>query len=469
MSITQYLRILWARRWIFLALFVLVAGAGVVHTLMQPKRYVAEATMLVEMRPDPILGMVAPGLAQPAFMATQVQMIKSERVAAHVAKMLAVAQSQAAVQSWRRDTEGKITIEEYYGALLLNGLTVEPARGSNFINVSYTASDPKFAAAAANAFTRAYLEVALELRVEPAKQYATWFDAQSKVLRSDLEQAQARLSKYQQEKGITDERLEQETARLNILIGQLTAAQSERADAASRIGVSGGEMSPDVQQSASVQNIRSQITAVQTKISEVSNIVGSNHPQRLALDSQLGELRQQLAAEMRRVAGSTSANSRASERKLAELQGLVEQQKARVLAMRSSRDDIQVLVRDVENAQRAYEGARSRLSQLSLESQTNQHDVRVMSPAAEPIEPSRKEMIKRVLIFLAAGFVVALAVVYALELMDRRVRGPEDMMAVEGVPVLGVLGAPGSKAPVFRQISYSAPAGRLSLPSTGAQ
>jgi chain length determinant protein EpsF len=469
MSITQYLRILWARRWVVLALFVLVAGGGIVHTLMQPKRYVAEVSMLVEMRQDPILGVVAPGLAQPAFMATQIEMIKSDRVAGHVAKILGVDKSESAIQAWRRDTDGKVPIETYFGGLLLNGLTVEPARGSNFINISYAAADPKFAAAAANAFSRAYLDVAVEMRVEPAKQYASWFDAQSKVLRSDLEQAQARLSKYQQEKGITDERLEQEQARLNNLIGQLTAAQAERADATSRLGVSGGDGSPDVQQSPSVQAIRSQIATTQNRITEISTVVGSNHPQRLALESQLAEQRQQLAAEIRRVAGSTAATSRASTRKLAELQTMVEEQKTRVLGLRSSRDDIQVLVRDVENAQRAYENARSKLSQLSLESQTNQHDVRVMSSATEPIAPSRKEMIKRLIMSLAAGAVVGLGVAFGLELLDRRVRGPEDMMAVEGVPVLGVLGPPGSKAPVFRHISYGTPPPRLALPPAGAQ
>ncbi len=471
MSISQYLRILWARRWMFLALFVLVAGAGTAYTLMQPKRFLAEVSMLVEVRPDPILGAMAPSLATPVFMATQVEMIKSERVANKAVKLLGIDKADSAVQSWLEATKGKVPIENYYGSMLIGGLAVEPSRGTNFINIAYTAPDPKFAAAAANAFSKAYLDVAVDLRVEPARQYATWFEEQSKVLRADLEQAQAKLSKYQQDKGITDERLEQETARLNILIGQLATAQAERADASSRQQVSGGEASPDVQQSGAVQALRSQLAAAQTKLTEISNIVGSSHPQRLALESQIGELKQQLAAEMRRVSGSTSAVSRASGRKLAELQGLVDGQKARVLSMRSSRDDIQVLVRDVENAQRAYESARSRLSQLSLESQTNQHNVRVMSPATEPLEPSKKEVMKRLVLVLGGGLVVALAVALGLELIDRRVRAPEDLLVLEGLPVLGVLGAPGSKVPMFRRLSYGGPATphRPALPAAGAR
>ncbi|HSV69360.1 MAG TPA: chain length determinant protein EpsF [Methylibium sp.] len=468
MSIGQYLRMLWARRWVFLLVLLLVGGAGVGYQLMQPKQYVADVSMLVETRPDPILGVMAPSMLQPAFVATQVDIIRSERVASRVVKALGVDKSENAVKGWLDETGGKTPIERYYGELLLSGLAVEPSRGTNFINLSFTAPDPKFAAAAANAFAQSYLDVAVDLRVEPARQYAAWFDEQSKVLRADLEAAQARLSKYQQEKGITDERLEQETSRLTMLMTQVASAQAEQAEASSRQQTSGGEASPDVQQSSAVQGLKSQLATAQTRLTEISNIVGSNHPQRLALESQITELKRQISAEMQRVSGSTFAASRASARKLGELQSLVEQQKARVLALRGSRDDIQVLVRDVENAQRAYENARSRLSQLSLESQTNQTNVRVMSPAIEPSEPSMAKALKRLGIAVAGALLAAVAAALGLEFIDRRVRAPEDLMAMEGVPVLGVLGLPGSKQPVFRQLSYGAGPAVPTLPHAGA-
>jgi chain length determinant protein EpsF len=457
MTATQILRILWARRWVFLLIFALAGGAGMTYVLLQPKQYVAQVSLLVDVKPDPILGVMMPGMAQPAFMATQVEMIRSERVASRVVKMLGVDRSDTAVQQWREETGAKMPIEVYFAEILLNGLSVEASRGTNFITVSYTAQDPKFAAAAANAFARAFLDVSIDLRVEPARQYAGWFDEQSKVLRTNLEQAQTRLSKYQQEKGITDERLEQETARLNMLMGQMLAAQTEQADTRSRLQTSGGEYSPDVQNSAAVQSLKTQLATAQTRLSEISSIVGGNHPQRLALEAQIAELRQQLASEMRRVSGGTAAASRASARKLGELQALVEEQKNRVLSMRSSRDDIQVLVRDVENAQRAYEGARQRLSQLQLESQTDQANVRVMSPATEPADPSLRRQTKLAVLLMGLAVVLAGGAALGLEVLDRRVRAPEDMFAVEGVPVLGVLRPEGSKLPVYRRLALGGP------------
>ena len=62
----------------------------------------------------------------------------------------------------------------------------------------------------------AYIDTTLDLRVEPAKRYNAFFDERAKELRDALEKAQARLSAYQREKGIlvTDERLDVENARL---------------------------------------------------------------------------------------------------------------------------------------------------------------------------------------------------------------------------------------------------------------
>ena len=68
---------------------------------------------------------------------------------------------------------------------------------------------PEFAAAVANAFAHAYMSTTIELKVEPARQYADWFGTQGKELRDRLEKAQAKLSAYQQEHGIvaSDERV----------------------------------------------------------------------------------------------------------------------------------------------------------------------------------------------------------------------------------------------------------------------
>jgi chain length determinant protein EpsF len=459
MSIKQILRIVWARKWLVLALLVLVSAAGIVTTLTLPKQYSAESAMIVEMRIDPVLGALAPSLAAPSYMATQVDILKSERVAGRVVKMLGVERSPSAVAQWRDQTGAKIPLERYFASLLQRGLTVDPGRGSNVINVSFAAQDPVFAQAAANAFVQAYMDVSVELRNAPERQSAAFLDDQTKVLRNNLEAAQSKLSKFQQEKGIvvSDERFDQENARYQSLTSQLSAAQAELVDAQMRSRNSGGPSSPDIINNAAVAALKGQLATAETKMTELSAIVGRNHPQRIQLEAQMNELRSQIAQESRRVSGSTSTLSRGSAQKVSELQVMIDEQKKKLQTLRADRDLEAVIKRDVDTAQRAYEGISSRGVQQVLASQNNQANTRLLSPAVEPLEPSRPKVAVGVLGSVLGGLALGVLAALGWELIDRRVRDPEDMMVMAGVPVIGVLRPEGSKRPVFRRLLQAGP------------
>lgn len=472
MTLKQFLRIVLARKWLVLGLLVLTAVVGAAVTVfLVPKQFTADASMVLDVRPDPVLNALAPGLTSPAYLATQIEIIKSDRVAARVVRMLGLANSPAAVQQWREATQSKIPLERFFAGLMQRGLVVEPSRGSNLITLTFVSPDAAFAAAAANAFAQAYMETSVELRVEPARQSAEWLDAQTKTLRTNLEQAQSKLSKFQQDKGIvgSDDRYDQETIRLNVLNTQLAAAQIERVEAGSRQRSTGTDVSPDVQQSGAVQAIKSQLATAETRLSEISIVVGANHPQRIQLQAQIAQLKQQLAAEVGRVSGGTSSISRSSSQKVEELRNLAEAQKRKVLSLSSERDQITVLQRDVETAKRAFDNASQRVGQLNLESRNTQAAVRLLSPAVEPLEPSRPNIHKSVGASIAIGLILGLVVAVGLELLDRRIRGPEDLLVMAGVPVLGVLRPAGSKRPVFRQLLPGRPVPtQVVLPLSGS-
>lgn len=459
MSIKQILLIVWARKWLALVLTVLVSIVGAVTVLTLPKQYTAESAMVVEMRIDPVLGALAPSLAAPSYMATQIDILKSERVAGRVVKMLGVERSPSAVAQWRDATNAKIPLERYFANLLQRGLSVEPSRGSNVINVSFSAQDPVFAQAAANAFVQAYMDVSVELRVAPARESSTFLDNQTKMLRANLEAAQAKLSQFQQEKGIvvSDEKFDQENARYLALSTQLSNAQGEKVAADTAMRNSGSPTSPDVLLSPAVQNLKAQLASAETRMTELSAIVGKNHPSRVQLEAQMNELRSQIAAATRTASGGTSTISRASSQKVAELQAMVDAQKQRLQTLRADRDLEAVIKRDVDTAQRAYEAVSSRVLTFTQESQNNQANTRLLSPAVEPLYPSRPKVMVGVVASILGGLGLGILAALGWELIDRRVRAPEDMLVMAGVPVLGVLRPEGSKRPVFRRMLQFGP------------
>jgi uncharacterized protein involved in exopolysaccharide biosynthesis len=372
-------------------------------------------------------------------------------------KILGVERSAAAVAQWREATKAKIPLERYFADVLARGLAVGVAGGSNVVRVSFTAQDPIFAQAAANAFAQAYMDVSVELRVAPARQSAVFLEEQSKAMLGALEQAQSRLSKFQQSKGIvaTDERLSQENARYTTLLSQLAMAQSEAVSTSTLQRNTGAETSPDVLQSGQIGGLKAQLASAQTKLTQVSGVLGKNHPDRQQLEAQVGELQRQIAAETRRIAGGASVLNRGSGQKIADLQALAEEQKKQLLALRSERDQIANYARDVDIAQRNYDAVSQRLTQLNLEGQNSQANTRLLSAAVEPLEPSRPKIPQGILASLLAGIAAGIAAALALEAIDRRVRSPEDLLVASNVPVLGVLRPTGSRRPVVRRLLIS--------------
>jgi len=419
--------------------------------MSQPRQYTADASLVLDSRPDPIMGNMVGG----ANMATQVETLKSDRVAARVVEMLDLQKSADLVLMWQKTAADKMPIDRFLANMLQTGLVAEPLRGSNIITVSFTSENGRFAADAANAFAKAAMDISVELKVEPAKQSADWFTAQTKGLRTNLENAQARLSKFQQENGIvaSDEKVDRENARVAALEAQLILAQSDRIDASARQRTTGTDASPDVQQNPMIQGLKSQLLTAELKLNEISSVQGENNPQRRQLELMVTGLKQQIDTEIRRLSGTTAAASRASTQKVEELKAMLEAQKRQTLSLRSQRDQMALLVKDVESAQRAFEGASQRVNQLTLESQSNNANVRMLSPAVEPLYPNKRKALFGVVGSLIGAFALGCGAAIAWGMLDRRVRGIEDLAMIEAVPVIGVLQPAGSRRAVFRKIA----------------
>src|SRR5258708_38345714 len=163
------------------------------------------------------------------------ELIGSGKVAHKVVRDLKLANQPGVSEEWEKDPGGVGTIEEWLATNLLEKLKVDSG-ASNILIVKYSANDAKKASDIANAFAKAYLDVALELRTEPSREAGQWFDEQLKTLRADVTSAQAKLASYQKEKGIAggDERMDVEYTRLAELNAELGRQKATTLDAQTR-------------------------------------------------------------------------------------------------------------------------------------------------------------------------------------------------------------------------------------------
>jgi chain length determinant protein tyrosine kinase EpsG len=449
MTLQQFLTILRGRWRLLSTIFALVVAGVVAVSLLLPKKYTAVATVLVDVKsPDPILGMVLPAQMMSGYMATQVDIVTSQKVALMVVDALRIAENPLAIERWHDEADGQGSIRHFYAELLLKYLDVKPSRESSLLNIAYSGVEPAFAAAVANAFAQAYVDTSVEIKVEPAKQTRGFFDTQTQVLRDRLEQAQSRLSAYQRENRIVsaDERLDVENARLAELSTQLTALQAQTVEAArrerlaqERLGKGSGSDVPEILQNPLVQQLKAEEARLVGRLKEQSAVLGANHPDIVRIREQLGETRSGIAAEIATVTSSIGNTSRIYSQREADIRASLERQRARVLEIKKVRDELAVLQRDVENAQRNFDAASQRLNQTSLESQSTQANIVLLNRAVEPHRPSSPRVLLNTAVGVVLGGLLGIGGALAAELRRRKVRSADDLVAAAEVPVMGVL------------------------------
>ena len=447
MTLYQFFLILRARYRVILAVLVFALVAALLVSLLIPKKYTAQTSLLIDARtPDPVAGAGMSGVIAPSYMATQVDIIGGDLVAQRVVKMLKLDEDEETKIAWQKATQGRGSLDSWIAKDLQSGLLVQPARESNVININYKGTNADSVAKVANAFAQAYLDTNLSLKTEPARLYATWFDEQTKVSRAKLEASQARLSDYQQKAGIvsSDERVDYETTKLAQISTQLTSVQGETTDSQSKRNARGDTVA-EVMQSSLINGLKADVARLEAKVNENNVNLGVNHPLRQRGEAELASLRNRLATESNRISASIETAYRVGKDRERELQSAVNAQKTKVLALNKQRDELNVYRRDVEADQRAYETVSQSASQTRLQSLTNQTNVVRLNTALAPIDPSSPKISINLLIAAFMGTLMGVGLALLLELMNRRVRSSDDLMQMLDLPVLANISSNSTK------------------------
>jgi polysaccharide biosynthesis transport protein len=378
-NLKLFLRVIKARLWIIVLILVGTLATTAVVTMNTPARYTAVTSMVLDFQSrGPFDQLGIPRQLATGYLATQVDIIRSRSVALKVVDSLSPASKAAAVAAFLDPEDavaGVNVVRPRLAGELLDNLVIRPSGDSQVLNLEFTSPDAQLSAAIADAFAQAYIDVSLELQVEPARRNARWFEGQLKDFRARLEEKQRLLTAFQREKGIVsiDERLDVENRRFQELSSAVVEAQTNRYDVESRQ-------------------------------------LGQRHPEYL----------------------------RAIERERS-VQASLNRQKQRVLEIQQQRDELSLLARDVENARNTYDQALQQFSQTNMQSQFNGTNIAVLNKAALPLVPSSPDLKKNLVLAVLLGLVFGFGVAFAMELVDRRIRIAEDLTEELGVPLLASL------------------------------
>ena len=376
MNVRLFFTVAKSRFWLILFTLLVTVGTAAALTSYQTPRYIGTVALVLSFDEEtPFEAKGIPAQLSSSYLATQLDIIRSRKVALRVVEILGLEEDPFVQETFADSGESDIGIRDWLASALMKNLVVEPLRESRVINLSFETTDPNRAAEIANAYAQAYIDIALELNMEPASRSAEWFDSQLDGMREKVEKAQAELTDFQQANGIIalDERLDVENSRLSEISKGLVAAQKETYDARSRQ-------------------------------------LGENHP------------------ELKR--------ARERERSLT---AALESQKNKILELKQQRDEADALAREVEFQRQNYEATLENYYQTRLKSQFNQTNIAILSKAIPPRKPDSPNFALNILSAIFLGLFLGFVLAFAFETSSRRIRSADDIEEFLGAKVFATV------------------------------
>jgi succinoglycan biosynthesis transport protein ExoP len=452
MRLSQFVRILWVHRGMCFGIVIGMLALAVSASLLLPKTYTGESAVVVDERGiDPLaVQQGAPVPLAANFVATQVDVIQSHNVALKVVDRMKLVMDPKVIGRFQNKTGGVGSIRDWEAEELLKSLSVKPARESNVIFLQFVSKTPQVAADIANSFAENYITASLELKVDPARRQAGWFDQQVNDLRSALEVAQQKLSSYQGQHGVIgnddSNRLDAETARLTEISNHMVAAQAAMYDAETRQkqmsdALTKGRSSESVTvlQNPLLQNLKTELARSEARFADVSQRFDHNHPQYMSAQAELESLRQKVAGEISNAVGTVAREAQIARQNMTDLQRAMEQQRKRILDLQHNQDEYTVLKRDVESARAAYDTSLQRGGETRLESRLNNTNTAILNYAFPPMKASSPRLLLNLALAIILGSMLAVSASLIKERFDPRVHSRADLLEGAELAVLAEL------------------------------
>jgi exopolysaccharide transport family protein len=489
----DYLRVVYRRRWIALPVFLIVFIVGTVNALREIPIYQARVQMILQKdapnaaRLDQVF-QAESSWYDSEFIQTQFRILQSRTLARRtidsmnlwnvpklgngpdpkpaisftgyfwqgVNGLLALVQKPfsepppAAVVTERPKAEDdetsaqSVRIDQFLG-----GLGVVPVRNSQIVEIHYTSSDPEFAAQAANAVAKAYIQQTTEFKFSASKDAADWLSDRLAEQRKAVEASESALQAYKEKNGgvsITDGANNIVVQRLTELNSALTKAKTERINKEAaynqlKAAQAAGTLDsfPTVLSNEYIQKLRTDLTDLQRQQAQLADRYGERHAEVIKNRTAIQAADAKLRGELGKIVESVHSEYEAALSQEQSLQSALDAQKAEALSLNRKGIEYGVLQREADSNRQIYESLMQRTKETGITSESRSTNVRIVDPAEVPRGPISPNVTRELEVSFATGMFFAVAVAFGLEYLDNRIKSPQELKAQLGIPFLGMV------------------------------
>ena len=482
-QLRNYVRVLFKHRWVILTIFSVVVVSVLIYSFTATPIYQGKARLIIEKENPKIVGIqeiMAVESSGTDYYQTQYKIIESRAVARQVIKRMRLDQSDEfnprpkgiiseAIASVRE------TIFEWENAFLklfktdekkpeqpvefepdpslvsafISKIEIKPIRNSRLVDIGFEAKDPDMAANITNTLSQVYIDYNLETKLKAAQNAVSWLSNQIEGEKKKVEETEKKLLQYKEQQGIiTDfssdvEKITAEKlAKLNALVIE---AESKRVEAETRFKQARNLKStpemldsiPEVLSNDLIRQIKKMEVDLQNRSSELSKKYGRNHPQMVAIRSELDTLQKRKVKEVERVIQSLENEYRVALARESSLKGALARQKGESLDLNKKAIDYTVLHRDAESSREMYNLLIKRFKEASLTEEIRTGNIRMVDRAEVPRSPIRPKKGLNILLAMVVGLTLGIGTAFFFDYLDNTIKVPEDIKDYLQIPYLG--------------------------------
>lgn len=445
--------------------FYLVAGFTVLFLLfgllivtVSPVKYRAEARIALDLSGKQ-MGMAAyPAVGQvqgqtmllpstDAVLLSQVEMLQSPHLAEQLVSELKLSRDPAFWHKSRVPADESVA-RQRASFLITQNISVRQISRSLVIEVGYRHTDPVLAAKIVNRYVELFQENQIKSKITQSHEQVQWLEKRLENLAAKLRQSARAVEEYRSREDLIDgAKAEITSQQITDISSQLMQAQAEEAGILARkeqMEERAKENKEFVhaaqdEQSSLLVLLKRDEVALNAQLAQLQTKYGPNHPRILATQSELREVKRRKAEEAGKLSRQTDQEALTIAAKIALLKKNLKEAEDKRRRENQAAIGLRELQGEADANRDLYQAFLARYKEARMTGDTQSPDTTIISLAKIPQLAHGPSPILIISLCSLGGFVFGVLIVLLLEQMDRRIRNPEQLLALTGQETFGII------------------------------
>ncbi len=474
LNLREYWHVIRKRRWVVITLTFIIAVSVTIFTFRKTPIYQASARILIENEAPNILSfqeVLELNTSNNDYYQTQYKILASRTLARQALERLGLMEkvetqgdvsprlSLGTAIAWIQEQlgfqeklvlsaeEGEVQREERLINGFLRSISISPIRDSRLVDISARSANRQRTALFANTLVDVYIEQNLDTKLSTTKDAITWLTKELEITQQKLVESEAALHAYKEQHEIIsiEDRQNIVMQKLSTLNSAVNEAKIQRAALESeykkiqQYDITELDSIPAVMQNGFIQELRAELSTMETQLSELQETFREKHPTVEALRTQIVSVRKRINSEVLRVIAGRKSEYELARQKELDLMTMLEEQKQEALDLNKKTIKYKELQREVDSNQRIYDTLLQRAKETTISERLESSNIQIVDRATVPVVPIAPDKKRGVIMGLLMGLAVGVVMAFFFEYLDNTIKSGDDIKQYLDMPYLGLV------------------------------